>query len=96
MSIQRHSCTHIMTVCGHCCCGRNGRVCDVCVDKIDHEIFLTVNTCAARTDETAHPTASVANNNIRFGFSTVYCRGIFTDDDDDDEKQFFQILLKTP
>ena len=72
------------TVWGHCCCDCNGRDCDVCIDKVGHKTFLAVKTCAARADETARPAASVANNNTRFGFNTVYCRGIFTDDDDDD------------
>ena len=71
--------------CGHCCCGCNGRDCDVCIHEIGHKTFLAVNTRAAHANETARPAASVVNNNTSFGFNIVYCRGIFTDDDDDDD-----------
>ena len=72
------------TRCSRHCCGCNGRNCSAYVGEIGHETFLAINACAANTNETARPSASLNNNNARFGFNTVYCRCIFTNDDDDE------------
>ena len=70
--------------CNHHCCNCNGHNSSGYTDEIGHKTFLVVNACAANANE-MRPTASVLNNNARFGFNTVYCRGIFTSDDDADE-----------